>query len=294
MRLADRPLFQVIEKQFGSIYYSKFQPGAELSGIVAYYWLIEQSENTPQVVSDIHIPDGLPEIIFIFDGAYYKQAVNREKEALKISASSIIGLQTRSHLINGAGRFRMLGIKLTPLGFFSLFRKFIAASTGEHIRLDELGIGWLLELQEKVEPIRSVQQIAALITNELLGQLNRNTIAHSVKLTSNCLSMIHQTQGRISVTELSKRHHLSIRQLQRYFKDHFDIAPKQFISIIRFKYFYKENFLLKTSLYDYHDFGYYDQAHFIKDFRRRTGVSPLEAMQHQFLMKNKIAEINLT
>jgi len=60
------------------------------------------------------------------------------------------------------------------------------------------------------------------------------------------------------------------------FADNLGTAPKNLSSIVRFKQYYQaltddnENRFMKNDFYEY----YYDQSHFIKTFKRYTGLSP--------------------
>ena len=64
-------------------------------------------------------------------------------------------------------------------------------------------------------------------------------------------------------------------QAQRIFKKHYGLTPKKILSIIRFQHCLAE--LLqespeKMSLLN----SYYDQSHFISDFKRNIGLTPIE------------------
>jgi transcriptional regulator GlxA family with amidase domain len=68
------------------------------------------------------------------------------------------------------------------------------------------------------------------------------------------------------------------RQLERKFSSAIGLSPKQLSKVIRLqttlKALYQEKSSTLTSVA--YENGYYDQAHFIKDFREFTGVSPKE------------------
>jgi AraC-like DNA-binding protein len=68
---------------------------------------------------------------------------------------------------------------------------------------------------------------------------------------------------------------LSPRQIQRLFKKHYGLSPKMILSIIRFQHCLKE--LIKNN--DEKDdlvASYYDQSHFISDFKKNIGLTPRE------------------
>ncbi|HEX2898290.1 MAG TPA: helix-turn-helix domain-containing protein [Bacteroidia bacterium] len=68
---------------------------------------------------------------------------------------------------------------------------------------------------------------------------------------------------------------ISMRQLERTFKDHAGFSPKTYARILRFQSTTKEYGNTHKTLTDIAlDCGYYDQAHFIHDFRQFSGYAP--------------------
>jgi len=81
--------------------------------------------------------------------------------------------------------------------------------------------------------------------------------------------------------ELYTRLHLSPRQCQRLFAKHFGLTPQMALSILRFQHCLA---LLTSGEAASNDVlrsvNYYDQSHFIKDFKRNIGLTPLEYLQN--------------
>ncbi|MEO0473375.1 MAG: helix-turn-helix domain-containing protein, partial [Bacteroidota bacterium] len=73
---------------------------------------------------------------------------------------------------------------------------------------------------------------------------------------------------------------LSPRQLRRWFHHYYGESPKVFSKVVRFQ----ELLRAKPSAQSlkahkiYFDHGYYDQAHFIKEFRHFYGKTPNQAL----------------
>lgn len=90
------------------------------------------------------------------------------------------------------------------------------------------------------------------------------------------LNMIFNRRGNITVEELADETGYSTRHINQCFRDETAMSPKQFIKIIRFQ----------SALDRLHSnekkplseiassAGYYDQAHFIREFREYTGFTP--------------------
>ena len=87
---------------------------------------------------------------------------------------------------------------------------------------------------------------------------------------------LYKQYDLISIPELSTYTQLSFRQFERNFKKQFGVNPKQFQRITRFQDTLKKLLLHKNHLYldTALDNGYYDQSHFIKEFKYYTNSKP--------------------
>ncbi len=72
------------------------------------------------------------------------------------------------------------------------------------------------------------------------------------------------------VKELSEEVAWSSRQINRYFNTQFGFSLKELLKIIRFRFAYTH--ISKGVLYP--SKGYFDQAHFIREIKRYSGVTP--------------------
>ena len=101
-------------------------------------------------------------------------------------------------------------------------------------------------------------------------QFTENTLHY------HAIDVIHESHGTVSIKELENQTGYSKRYLDMLFKEHVGVSPKRLASIARFQIFYelwarrKSKTFFKDNLYSY----YYDQSHFIKEFKRFTGFTP--------------------
>ena len=84
-------------------------------------------------------------------------------------------------------------------------------------------------------------------------------------------------QGLTTIKQLEKKTGYSKRYLDMLFKNHLGISPKKLATIQRFQHFYKHFEGDNIDIYDL----YYDQSHFINEFKRYTGLTP-----HQYSKMN--------
>jgi len=113
------------------------------------------------------------------------------------------------------------------------------------------------------ERIRIIEQL-------LINDLHQRSEDLLVK---KALLYIHHSKGTIRISELAKKLHTSQSPLEKRFRRIVGSSPKKFASIVRVK-----NVLsaLDQNAEDFTVFeaGYYDQAHFIKEFKTFTSVTP--------------------
>jgi AraC-like DNA-binding protein len=92
-------------------------------------------------------------------------------------------------------------------------------------------------------------------------------------LVNKALQYIYHSKGTIRIGDLAKRLHTSQSPLEKKFRRIVGASPKKFASIVRVK-----NVLsaLDQKTEDFIAFkaGYYDQSHFIKEFKTFTSVTP--------------------
>jgi AraC-like DNA-binding protein len=116
---------------------------------------------------------------------------------------------------------------------------------------------------------------------------------YDLKLIQTAAKMLHHTKGQHRIAELADYCQVSARQLEREFKYATGTSPKGFARTLRFheaqrRLMFDPDADLTGLAYDC---GYFDQAHFIKDFKAFAGKTPSEYAQQmqkmQETLKNK-------
>lgn len=90
----------------------------------------------------------------------------------------------------------------------------------------------------------------------------------------NSISEIKKRKGLISIKEMANKLPISRDTFEKRFKHLVGTTPKKYASIVRFRNLFEKPIenarLIDIAL----DAGYYDQSHFIKDFKLHTGKLP--------------------
>jgi AraC-like DNA-binding protein len=88
---------------------------------------------------------------------------------------------------------------------------------------------------------------------------------------------INQRRGQIAVPELAQKHYISIRRLERLFKQHIGLSPKEFINFVRYQFAIhnvREQHTSKSLLQIAFDSGYYDHSHLANEIKKYSGLVP--------------------
>jgi len=90
-------------------------------------------------------------------------------------------------------------------------------------------------------------------------------------------NLIYESNGAMSVKELSEQSHWSSRQINRYFNQYFGLSLKAYCSILRFRASLEH--IAKGKLFPEENFS--DQTHFIKEIKKISGSLPKELFQNK-------------
>ncbi|MET3878556.1 helix-turn-helix transcriptional regulator [Chitinophaga sp. OAE865] len=88
---------------------------------------------------------------------------------------------------------------------------------------------------------------------------------------------IHRANGQLSIQEIARRNHTTVRQLERSFRIHIGLTPKEYSNIVRFQHALSviKGSAGERSLSDIaFDCGFYDHSHLTSEIKKNTGLVP--------------------
>ncbi|WP_316785341.1 helix-turn-helix domain-containing protein [Pedobacter frigiditerrae] len=261
--------------------YQTFEPSQELTTLIKCYWTLESpKEENPQ--RQTIISDGCMEMIFHY-GDLYKQYLENGDSIIQ-PRCFVIGQLTQPLEIEPTGETGIFSIRFHPEGFLPLATIPIKEMENTAVSLKKLFGKDGEELEEKILTTSSVADRIKHIETFLLNRLaDSETIDRIIKST---VETILTANGQLSIDELSKQTNINRRQLERKFSSTIGLSPKQLSKTIRLqatlKMLLNKEFTSLTALA--YEGEYYDQAHFIKDFKEFTGLTPKEFYGNSFKM----------
>jgi AraC-like DNA-binding protein len=108
----------------------------------------------------------------------------------------------------------------------------------------------------------------ARVTAQMITLLPKRVDPRKQKL----FDLIYTSHGAMAVQEFAEQVQWSSRQINRYFTQKFGISLKAFCNILRFRASFQH--ITEGKLFPEQNFT--DQAHFIRDVKKYTGVTPRE------------------
>jgi AraC-like DNA-binding protein len=111
------------------------------------------------------------------------------------------------------------------------------------------------------------------------------------KMVLAALALIHKSRGTIRIKELADQLNTSQSPLEKRFRQAVGTSPKKFASIVRLKLAIQMKDSTSSLTELSYELGFYDQAHFIKEFKSFTGDTP-ENYFHQTMYKNDFLQFS--
>ncbi|KMQ65143.1 AraC family transcriptional regulator [Chryseobacterium angstadtii] len=252
--------------------YQTFEPDPELASLIKCYWILENpKENIPQ--QQTIVPDGCMEMIFHY-GDLYKQYMS-DDQAVVQPRSCVFGQLTQPLVIEPTGITGIFSVRFQYEGFVPFATIPIKEMDDKAVSLDQLFGEDGIQLEKEVLECRTAEEKIKTVEDFLRKKLDDKAIDRVVQST---IDTILTAGGQIPINELSRQTNINRRQLERKFSSAVGLSPKQLSKTIRLqaalKLLLNNEFTSFTDLA--HETAYYDQAHFIKDFKDFTGLTPKE------------------
>jgi AraC-like DNA-binding protein len=241
------------------IIYSETRPHARLTPYIDAFWMAMGNNNIS--TKDRILPDGCADIILNLGTEF---STDNGTTTMQSHHAYLVGTMTQYKEVARPSGTKLIGIRFKPGGmsFFydSAFLKETANKT--------------VEFDHKLIPVIN-ETTSAYETN--LNRFFINRLSNPKRTIFSIINDITNVKGQVSVADLAKRHFISIRQLERQFRQDLGISPKEFINFVRYRSAFnilQNNRNNKSLLHIAFENGYYDHAHLTNEIKKYTGITP--------------------
>jgi AraC-like DNA-binding protein len=193
-------------------------------------------------------------------------------ESRILPAAFLKGLQDSARALLRPAGSSVLLTTFTDVGAAALLREPLDLLFNTMMPLDNLLCrSRLEEVHEQLVEARHHARRKEILERLWLGQLRS---AASDPVATAAASRIRESHGAVRMEALARAAGLSLSALERRFRKVVGASPRKFASIVRLRHALRlRNGGGKLTEIAYAA-GYFDQAHFIKDFRNFTGLAP--------------------
>ncbi|MBV8252280.1 MAG: helix-turn-helix transcriptional regulator [Chitinophaga sp.] len=266
------------------LYYQQYYPSIQLADFIECYWVLHAPDRFMDA-PDRLIPGGRVELIFDFGDPTDWLITADNPHGTRLSGPVIMGQRNQIFYVKSTGKATMLGLRFKP-GGLAAFTNLPVSDLLNILMPAELILGPAvksleMQLSDYPDDDKRIQVLDALLKTAL-----RNTPTDQ-SVVNLSIDMLRNSQDDISIDTVCQQTGWYYKKLERIFLKNIGYTPKYYHKILRFNKAVRCMQASHTLADVSHLCNYFDQAHFIRDFRLFTGTTPSQFKKED----NKIADM---
>lgn len=258
--------------------YQYVKPSAFLSDFVKHYWVLEIDEEDGRVAERV-IPTGNIELMFHYRKPF--AVINAANNSLSSQPLSVLsGLISGFSDVTSVGDSGVLAVSFHPFGACQFFRFPLDEIENKSIDLRAVLGDKIRDIEEQLSNAYHLTE-RIVIVEDFLKKSFCPLNTYDLAFLKRAVSLIETSKAGIQAHELAGLLAVSNKGLERKFAARLGKTPKQYLKMMRFQMAVKRLSMANDqALTDLaYQCGYFDQAHFIRDFKLFSGYTPGEFRQ---------------
>ncbi len=256
------PVQPSVKLRHEGVLYNEIKPDVRLQDLIYCYWELKATQKLTEAYNYNVVADGCMDVFFELD--------NTQK-------SFVMGFSKTNTEFPLECAFNYIGIRFMPTAFTRLFKVKALEMSNRFETLDAVVPQLSQFIMHNISDTQAIEEIKTVLDNYFYEYVLGNDVEADKRFTG-ALSLIIQNKGLINIeTDIDTG--ISPRQLRRMFEFYTGTNAKTFSKVVRFQNALNmaqgQSFLQDKLFYDA---GYYDQAHFIKEFKALYGTTPGKAL----------------
>jgi AraC-like DNA-binding protein len=250
-----------------------YKPPAPLDRFVEVIWTI-QAEASPHPRERL-LPDGSMELVFDLRHERFRIYHGERPDQFRTFRGGVVcGPHSQFFAIDTADDSNVAGVHFKPGGAYPFLRMPSGEIHNGHVGVDELWGPRAGEVREQLLAAKTPQAKIRVLERALLAQLAGPPERHPA--VAFALNEFHANPETRKIAEVTGQISLSPRRFIEVFRKEVGLAPKLFCRVRRFQRALRR--IEDGRMVDWTDTalscGYFDQPHFIHDFRAFSGINP--------------------
>jgi methylphosphotriester-DNA--protein-cysteine methyltransferase len=258
--------------------YEEHAPPAPVASCVACVWTLTGTARAPGF--DLILPDGRPELV-VHRGDPFRQRLRTGATRVQ-PRRLIVGQMTGAVALSPGRRVESIGVRFTPAGLSPLCGFPQVHLADRLVAVDQLPAAPLLgDVAEAAAAAPTLAAAIAAIRRALIDVYAAADPVDARVLAA--VTHLDTAAGDMSLAALGRAVGASPRWIERRFQQAVGVSPKRLARLVRFR--------RALAALDADpaaggatvalDHGFYDQAHFIAEFRAFAGDAPRRFVEHR-------------
>lgn len=250
------------------IYKMKFDKHFPVDQLKPYIKYFVVSENELENEYKVFPSSGLV-IGFQYKG---QLAILKDNSESKLTSAGITGITDGYKIFKNSADIGTILVYFTEIGFTHFASHPANELFNLSLSLDDIfEENSIIEVEEKLALSTTDKLRVKIVEQFLLSQLKD---IQTDKLIVEAVKLIYQTNGTIRIKELNEKLFISQSPFEKRFRKVVGTTAKKFASIVRFNTVLDNLNNTKSLTEICYENNFFDQAHFIKDFKQFTGDTP--------------------
>jgi AraC-like DNA-binding protein len=253
--------------------YQQLAPHKDIASFIDCFFVSEAVESSEKKITLRLVPDGHFDIYW-YRGSHFDYEI-RETGSKTSSGLIIAGQMSRATYLNIKFPLTLIGVKMFAHGLYPLLNIPMSGLTDKVFDFADL-FPDSVELSGAMERTANRFEALRLLQSYLQDKYSKITGIDIV--TCEIVQKIYSESGNITLKEISRIYDISPRQIERKFDRFVGLSPKTLARMVRFSKCLSaiQRLSDRKTLEIIHSYGYYDQTHFIKEFKSFVKLTPNE------------------
>jgi AraC-like DNA-binding protein len=230
-------------------------------------------EQTTTPLWRIEAPSSDLPVIILFESPVLARHPDNPTDT-KAYGSFVAGLYDSCTLVGSSGPTAGIQVNFSPVGARLLLNRPLEDFTNRMVALDDVWGTDAARLREQLAEAASWNDRFAILDREIAARINSAAPVHPSVAWS--VQRLVASRGQVRIGELARATGWSTRHLGARVQHEFGLAPKTLARVLRLGHavgVLKDEGAVRLAEVAI-ECGYYDQAHFSRDFRAFTGLTP--------------------
>jgi methylphosphotriester-DNA--protein-cysteine methyltransferase len=251
--------------------YVESPPSREIANWVRCFWSLKQTQVGDRTTVERVLPDGNPEIVFNLADRFRRHSITNDEIQ---PATIVVGQMTRFVMIEPTGTVELFGVRFHPFGLMPLLGDSMTQMTDRIESLANIAPGHGVEIEERLASAADFHARIRCFERWFLSFAPKMRGAAKIELIRRATRVINEDGGASRIRDVSSRLGVSQKKLERVFCQGIGVTPKTYSRVARLKRVVHAIDLGEDWAETAYRCGYFDQAHFIHEFRAFSGLTP--------------------